>query len=106
MTMTEKTLTLKQVQERYRELSPPKETVKAYNDPFIKLGDVVPVLWRLETFGSQLRMTHEEIQKQVHPLLGACLLYLVAYCNAKQISLTHLVDEAFNTLGEKEKGGR
>jgi hypothetical protein len=99
--MTKKTLTLKQVQERYLELSPPKGAVEAYNDPFTKLGDMIPALWRLETFSSQIKMTHEEIQKQVHPLLAACVLHIVDYCNVKEISLTYLIDEALNKFGGK-----
>ena len=108
--MTKKHLTLRKVQRRQWDLkshtgqSFNEAQITAYDEPFIKIGELIPALWRHETTGRLWRTPDPKVKKKqlkdvnekVQVLLGACVLHLVDYCNAKRIDFANLVESTLS----------
>jgi hypothetical protein len=98
----ESKITVDQVQKRQKGVNNHPKRVAVYNTPFIKMSELVPALWRLET-------THKNIigaREKVEAALAACVLHLADYCNAKRINLAAMVEKALDRIEEMERKDR
>lgn len=105
--MGNKKLTIKHVQNRQRALVDHFAPLKLYNIPWVKIGELVPQMWQLETIHGQ----HGKAPETIKAMVAACLLHLVDYCNAKGYDLAELIEENLTKLEqmrreEDEKAGQ
>ena len=106
MTETRKEwITIHQAQFRQNQILRHKEKLPIYNTPWLKLGEVIPALWRLETFNPVADVKDPEADERIKALVGACFLHLADYCNAKRLNLSELVSETLDELERMRKEG-
>jgi hypothetical protein len=95
-------ITIDQVQKRQRGVNDHPKRLNMYNVPFVKMSELIPALWRLET-------THKNVigaREKVEAAVAACVLHLADYCNAKRINLAALTEKALDRIEEMERKDR
>lgn len=91
-----------QVQQRQREINNHPKRLPVYNVPFVKMSELIPALWRLETIHKNVIGAREKVEAA----LAACMLHLADYCNAKRLNLAALVEDALDRIEEMERKDR
>ncbi len=100
-------LTVREVQRRQRKLLHHEKLVERYNGPFNKIHELMGALWNLESLSAEYSDLAKRSER-IEVLLGACVLHLVDYCNAKQINFANLLEKTLSGIElarqkEKEK---
>lgn len=89
-----KLLSIKEVQWRQGAMVRYPAVLTMYNVPIVKIGELVPQLYQLET----IHKGHGKAPETVKAMIAACVLHLADYCNAKGYDLAELVEENLTKL--------
>jgi len=90
-------LTVREIQNRQQGLCCHREIpVPIYNKPWLRLGEIAPALWKKETL-------QKWTPGQMETLIGAAVLQIADYCNAKGLDLEMIVRAILRGCEELQK---